>query len=236
MLRLGCNPQIRYRRSVKNCLLHWAAFNNSKKCLLLLLQRRCMRADVRNQQGTTPLHVAAMKGHISLMKTLMDFGADPLAETAEGDNLLHLSLIEGKGEVVRFLLEKRFLPRLNVNLENHNGASPLSIAAEKCDLDSIELLIDAGAHICRTNKQRRSPLHYAARSGNVKIAKAFMKALTYEQRADFINRVTIEGWTALHIATEQQHIEFARHIFAIWNSGTRCILDICWNGERIPIK
>ena len=207
----GCNPRIRYRGTVKNSLMHWAAFTNSQKCLLVLLQRRSMRADVRNSQGTTPLHVAAMKGHIALMKILMDFGADPSTYTSEGDNVLHLSLMEGRGEVVKFLLERRFVPRLNVNSENKNGASPLSIAAEKSDIDSIDLLIKAGAHAHKTNKKSRSPLHYAAKNGNVKVARTLMKPLTQEQRVELINRKTSEGYTALHIATGQQHVDFVKY-------------------------
>lgn len=182
---------------------------------------------MRNLQGTTPLHVAAMKGHTALMKMLIDFGADPTAETSEGDNLLHLALVEGKGEVVKLLLERKFLPKLNVNLENRNGASPLSIAAEKSDIESIELLIKAGAQAYRTNKYGRSPLHYAARHGSIKVARALTKGLSHDQKINLISRATVEGWTALHIAAEQQHVEFAKQgiLFVLQRLSLRYLLE-----------
>lgn len=152
------------------------------------------------------------------MKILMDFGANPCAETSAGDNLFHLALLEGKGEVVKFLLERKSVPRLNVNLENRNGASPLSIAAEKGDIDSVELLIKAGAHAYKSNKQKRSPLHYAASHGNVKIARALIKTLSQEHKVNLINTATIEGWTALHIATDQQHVDFVKYPPSSWHA------------------
>lgn len=142
---VGCNSSLRYRGPIENCLLHWAAFNRSKKCLAFFLGARRLGVDTRNAHGTTALHVAAMKGYIDIMQILIQYGADVSTTTSDGDNSLHLALIEGEGQIVRFLLERRLLPRACLNQENMNGCTPLTIAAEKCDQESTVLLITAGA-------------------------------------------------------------------------------------------
>eukprot|EP00210_Caulerpa_lentillifera_P009126 g8700.t1 len=212
LLKFGCNPCLFYRGTIRNCLLHWAAYNGSKLCLKHLLEAHLIDVDMKNSQGTTALHVAAMKGNIEIMQILINYGADISATTKEGDNVLHLALIEGKGEVVKFLLERVFFPRINVNQENSNGSTPLSIAAEKCDLDSILVLIRAGAQPLKQNKASCSPLHYAAKQGKVVIAKAIMRPLNANQRSDLIGRVTAEGWTALHVATTLKHYDFVKYL------------------------
>lgn len=115
-----------------------------------LLDAKLIEVDTKNVQGTTALHVAAMKGFTEIVQILINYGADVSATTKEGDNVLHLALIEGKGEVVKSLLERHFFPRINVNQENSNGSTPLTIAAEKCDLDSTLALIRAGGQPLRS--------------------------------------------------------------------------------------
>lgn len=199
---------------MKNTILHWAAFNNSKNCMKLLLNRRLLAVDETNLQGTTPLHVAAMKGFIDLMKLLLYYGADPTSETSEGDNLLHLALIEGRTEIVRFILESDLSYKFFLNAENGRGSTPLSIACEKRNVEAVELLLKAGADAGRCNKHGRCALHYAAGHGDLKIGKLLVKSLRHHQREEFINRPTKEGWTSLHMAAEFQHVEFVRWLLS----------------------
>eukprot|EP00210_Caulerpa_lentillifera_P009480 g9040.t1 len=212
LCKFGCNSHVTYRGSIKNCLLHWASFNRSKKCLEYFLREKCLNVDTRNTLGTTALHVAAMKGYIDIMHILINYGANITATTSDGDNSLHLALIEGKIEAVRFLLEKRIFPRVNVDQENNKGRTPLHIATERCNVDSTKLLINAGAQPFRKNNCNCGPIHYAAKHGNTLIAKTLISLLNATQRVNLIQERTADGWTALHIATNQKHYDFVKFL------------------------
>ena len=55
--------------------------------------------------GVTPLYGAAKKGHINVVKLLLDAGADPNAEDVFGDNALYCPVRDGNTDVVKLLLE-----------------------------------------------------------------------------------------------------------------------------------
>ncbi|KAM0723866.1 hypothetical protein Q7P37_000856 [Cladosporium fusiforme] len=61
--------------------------------------------DRPNAQGSTPLHWAALNGHLAIVKQLVSAGADMWAKNEAG----HLAMFEAeradKGDVVQFLLE-----------------------------------------------------------------------------------------------------------------------------------
>lgn len=78
LLEKGANPKMKYRPEMDNSLLHWCCFNNSYKCLKYLLGLNVIPINSCNSRGTTPLHVATMKGHLEIVKLLMEHHVDIL--------------------------------------------------------------------------------------------------------------------------------------------------------------
>lgn len=61
----------------------------------------------------TALHLAAMKGHLAVVKLLVEKGADTLQRASADFTPLHLAVREGKTEVVEYLLQdKRLTTRI----------------------------------------------------------------------------------------------------------------------------
>ncbi|KAL3161891.1 hypothetical protein ABBQ38_008978 [Trebouxia sp. C0009 RCD-2024] len=54
--------------------------------------------------GSTPLHQAAMHGHTNVVQSLLAYGADANARTADGDSPLMCAASDGHAEVVKLLL------------------------------------------------------------------------------------------------------------------------------------
>lgn len=94
----------------------------------------------KDNQGNTALHVAAYRGHLSVVKTLIL--ADPLSifETNGSDTFLHLAITGFKSpgfrtldkqiELMRNLADGSFVDLSPViNLRNNNGRTALHIAA-----------------------------------------------------------------------------------------------------------
>lgn len=73
MIKAGLSVNL---KSVKSdTLLMLASYNNALKTVNMLLSNGA-RVDERNDRGQTPLAGAAFKGHLEVVKALVDAGAD----------------------------------------------------------------------------------------------------------------------------------------------------------------
>jgi hypothetical protein len=104
------------RLSVRNAQgetpLMLAAIQNKLSLAKLLVLRG---ADV-NQTGWTPLHYAATKGHIEMMRLLIDNSAYLDAESPNGTTPLMMAAHYGTSMAVKLLLEEGADPRLKNKL------------------------------------------------------------------------------------------------------------------------
>ena len=57
------------------------------------------------QDGSTPAHLAAWKGHCSILSYLLEGGASPAARTVDGATPLHEAAKAGQEECCRILLQ-----------------------------------------------------------------------------------------------------------------------------------
>ncbi len=70
---------------------------------LRLLLRAGADPNARDENGETPLHVAARAGHLGMVKELIKFGGDANAENLSGYTPLALAIRHGRREVAEFL-------------------------------------------------------------------------------------------------------------------------------------
>jgi ankyrin repeat protein len=121
-LLLAKHPQTRV--DVENALnetpLMLAAFHNQLEVCEVLIERE---ADV-NRKGWTPLHYAATKGNIAIMRLLLEENAYIDAESPNGTTPLMMAAYYGSPLSVKLLLEEGADP----NLRNHGKASALDLA------------------------------------------------------------------------------------------------------------
>lgn len=75
----GCRP------------LHVAARKGSLPLVQLLLKNPKVRMDQQDDEGYTPLMVAALNGHTDVVKELLIFRADPTRTRTNGETALHLA-------------------------------------------------------------------------------------------------------------------------------------------------
>ncbi len=129
----------------------------------LLCVKNLLDADAdpnaRDRSDGTPLHYAAMEGHVEVAKALLDRGADPNARDFLGFTPLHYASVYGHVEVVKLLLERGADP----NLRTVSGETPLHMAVEHCAV--LRLLLQHDADPNARDKHGKTPLHYAAISG-----------------------------------------------------------------------
>lgn len=141
----------------------------------------------------TPLHVATSEGHVHTVQYLLDHKADPKLRIESGWTALHLSFYYGRADVLKILLQR--LPRSEDEIYS-DGYRPLHKAAEKGDVEVIQMLLDAGTKINAGTINEQTALYVAVRLKNLDAAQELLR-----KNAN-VNSPTHNGWTPLHIAVD----------------------------------
>jgi len=209
--------------------LHWAVEREDLELTDLLL-RAGARVTVRTREGVTPLQLAAINGSAPMIDRLVKSGADPkVALTQSGDTALMMAARTGKTEALRVLLEAG--SQVNAQ-ESWGGTTALMWAVAEGHADAARMLLAAGgdvnarsAYVAAANGRGfegrtpianrteakseefasgwLTPLMFAARDGNVELARILAGA-----GAD-VDAVAGDGKTALALAIINGNYEVA---------------------------
>ncbi|NXS52353.1 ANKK1 protein, partial [Brachypteracias leptosomus] len=117
-----------------------------------------------------------------------------------GLTLLHLMVIQGNVEKVKFLLSCK----ANVNSQVICGYTPLIMAVQKRSPEICSLLIEHDADINLPDDDGWTPLHFAAQNGDDRIVR-----LLLDHQAQ-VNAQEHDGWTPLHLAAQNNFENVAR--------------------------
>jgi len=108
-----------------------------------------------------PLHVAAMRGDLTLCKILVQHGAKCSQLSVAGATCLHSAAPNGHLEVVKFLVENG----CPVDREDNRGVTPLKQAAWSGCAPVVEWLTQHGADPNHSSSRLMTPLHVASMQG-----------------------------------------------------------------------
>jgi ankyrin repeat protein len=120
------------------------------------------KVDSANGFGDRPIMVAALNGHLSIVKTLHRRGA---ALDAPGWTPLIYAATNGQIEVVRYLLDAGAA----IDAASPNGTTALMMAVRGGHLTTVELLLARGADVSRRNQDGATALTWARRGGSIDI-------------------------------------------------------------------
>ncbi|MES1911694.1 MAG: hypothetical protein MHM6MM_004089, partial [Cercozoa sp. M6MM] len=150
------------------------------------LLRRGASVNVRNHNGQTPLLKAAFRAHhpstlagvgLAQVPTIYDddiersrSGIVPIIDDAD---TAAASVAAGSPTlIVKALLEKGS----ELEARNHDGYTPLHVAAWQGHTSVVDLLIQHGADLNATSHQMQTPLHLATSKGNNAICEMLLLA------------------------------------------------------------
>ncbi|MCK5199792.1 MAG: ankyrin repeat domain-containing protein, partial [Spirochaetales bacterium] len=91
-------------------------------------------------KGWTDLHLAARYSTAEICRLILDHGADIYKKTNDDYTILHLAAVYNE-EFVSDLIERG----INLNVQNSSGDTPLHKAVRKNKVNSVKLLLQAGA-------------------------------------------------------------------------------------------
>jgi ankyrin repeat protein len=116
----------------------------------------------KGNTGWTPLHAAASKGHLRIVRLLLIKEADPNLQDNEHYIPLHWACIAQSKEVAELLVTEN----ADVNANNGYFYTPLHLASVSGKGEIIELLISNCADINAKTFYGSTPLHAAVLGGN----------------------------------------------------------------------
>ena len=102
----------------------------------------------------TPIHLAAFRGNLTLMRLLRRHGADVFESAADGINMLHMATQGDSPVVIVNLLEKE----MYVDMTDSNGRTPLHHAAIHGTEVAACYLLANGAKVNAQDNEGMTPL------------------------------------------------------------------------------
>ena len=153
-----------------------------------------------NVKKVTPLILASQKGHLSIVKKLLQRGVDPLMTSVSGSNALLQACHFGHTGVVKLLILKGAI----IEMANFKNTTPLMRASQEGHTDVVRLLIEEGANVNRRNNEQMSALMLASQRGHADIVQMLI-----DSHAD-INAMTAQKSTSLLLACKREHISVVK--------------------------
>jgi ankyrin repeat protein len=86
--------------------LHYAAAKGLLELVKELVERRNVSVNIQTYNNkSTPLHLAASRGHLDVVEFLVNQGANPNITDGEGGSALHYAAAGRRGEMNRDVIE-----------------------------------------------------------------------------------------------------------------------------------
>ena len=137
-------------------------------------------ANALNDEGNSPLHIVISRAlDHTLVRMLLEFGADPALMNSEGATALHFAVValnrDPRPEILRALLDSgmdvniRSGPATGFQDEGLGLATPLHWAVfyARFDVEFLKLLVRQGADLQATNQLGETPCQLTTRLGRV---------------------------------------------------------------------
>lgn len=158
---------------------------------------RAAVVDEVNELGETALFTAAEKGHLDVVKELLQYSTKEgiAMKNQSGFDALHIAASKGHQVIVEVLLD--YDPELSKTVGQSN-ATPLISAATRGHLAVVNKLLSKDSGLLEISKSNgKNALHLAARQGHVDIVKALL-----DKDPQLARRTDKKGQTALHMAVK----------------------------------
>jgi ankyrin repeat protein len=137
--------------------LYLALRESNMKAAQALIDWPKTNVESRTPQDESPVMIAALRGHIAVVRKLIDRGADV---NKPGWTALHYAATSGHVPIIDLLLEHHAY----IDAEAPNGTTPLMMAAHYGSVEAVKFLLDKGADPLLKNQLGMTAIDFANRA------------------------------------------------------------------------
>ena len=175
--------------------LYYAAMLGFRDLAEHLIAEHPEHVNAKGGMEETPMRVAAVQGHVSVLSLLLEHGAHVDGRGSLGSTPLHRASSNGKVAVGQYLLDHG----ADINAQERDGWTPLFSAALGGQVEFARMLLERGARIdVHVKNDGRTALHRAVMTGNIQFVR-----LLLEHGAD-VNARTKDGRTPALFTGKQE--------------------------------
>ena len=164
MLKLLLN-KVFYSPKSKHSALFVASVEGIWESAEILLKKHLCNILVKDCNGDTPLHHAAVAGQCQMLSRFIVTSQKPLIKGNNGETILHYASSHGHLSIVKLIVET--CSKSCVSLPDHDKITPLHYAALNGHLEIVKYFLDdlkVSPELCDGMDQ--TPLYYACQGGH----------------------------------------------------------------------
>ena len=223
----NCNFDVHMTDNDGWTALHFSARNASYE-LITFFTHLGSNINLKTNDGSNCLYIAALYGHLNLCKKLIDKqNFDVNMTDNDGWTALHYSARNGNYELLTFFAEIE----TNIYLKTNDGSNCLHIAALYGYLNLCKALKDKhNFDVHLPDNDGWAALHYSARNGSYELFTYFA-----EMEAD-INLKTINENNCLHLAALDGHLNFCKTLIEKHNFDVHMADNDGWTALHFSTK
>ncbi|KAL7121852.1 hypothetical protein ACP275_01G009700 [Erythranthe tilingii] len=164
-----------------------------------------------NYFSETPLHVAAMLGHVDFVKEIVKAKPELTSElNFQKLSPLHLASAKGHVDVVKALLS---VDHRTCLARDRNGLTPLHLAALKGRIEVVKILLRAKPEAAQMNVYGgENILHLCVKRYQLEPLKLLVSTI---REPVFVNSKDAEGNTLLHLAVADKQVETINFLLTV---------------------
>ena len=177
--------------------LYYAAMLGFRDFTEHLIAEHPEHVNAKGGREKTPMHVAALTGHSSILSLLIENGADLEGRGRNSMAPLHRASTSGKVEAGETLLDYG----ADINARDDGDWTPLFPAAINGHVEFVRMLLKRGARINAQTASGETPLHFAVEGNVIQVVRVLL-----EHGAD-VNVRDNSGKTPCQLGSEFGYLE-----------------------------
>jgi len=195
-------PQLAYDLNEGENIAHFAIKTEKLEFFKWLIDNHNNLMHSKTSTSMTPMHFAAERGHLKIIKYLQELGQPLNAQAYRGKTAIHFAAERGHLEVIEYLWEHG----QPLDAQDDDEKTPMHFAAERGQLEVIKYLQEHGQPLDAGDDDGMTPMFYAAQDGHLEVIKYL------REQGQALGAREWGSMAPMHFAAQYGHLEVIKYL------------------------